>query len=224
MKYELDRIKKDVETIQNAIGLAPSFQREWLQWMKRDKWFCLWWCLPGVIILASALFPFDRATKYFGLVPDQWGGILVALSLIGIAIGHSRRVAGKDGRPEEMVRESKRLYGLSSQGTWFGLGIAAQILLYFVWGKQHHIAFEPFWTGLFVLFGSTCLVGAFLSRGWVLLGYAIPFISYGLCLPLAGENREVKSVLFGLMFIAIALSFSLIQVLEIRNVEQQAAA
>jgi hypothetical protein len=219
MKQELDRVKNDVETIQKAMGLAPSFNREWIQWMKRDKWFNLWWCLPGFIILASALLPFDRARRYLGLVPDQWAGILVAAALLGIAIGHTRQVTGKDGRPEGLIRESKRIYGLTSQGLWFGLACAVQLLLYFVWGRQHHIAPEPFWTGLFILMGSSCLVAALSARAWVLLGYAIPFMGYGLCLPLAGDHHTVKGILFGMMFIAVALSFSVIQVWEIRKVE-----
>src|SRR5690349_13962209 len=133
MKQELDRIKNDVETMQKAMGLAPAIGREWIQWMKRDRWFSLWWCLPGFILIAAALLPFDHAQKYLGLVPDQWAGLLVATSLLGVAIGHSRQVSGKDGRPEGMIRESRRVNGISAQGLWFGLALAGQVLLYFVW-------------------------------------------------------------------------------------------
>jgi len=221
MKQELDRVKSDVETIQKAMGLAPSFRREWIEWMKRDRWFSLWWCLPGFILIASALLPFDHAKRYLGLVPEQWAGILVAAALLGIAIGHTRQVTGKDGRPEGMIRESRRIYGLTSQGLWFGLGCAVQLVLYFVWGRHYQIAFEPFWAGLFLLLGSTCLVAAVSARAWVLLGYAIPFMSYGLCLPLAKEHQGVNGILLGMMFMAVALSFSVIQVWEIRKIEQQ---
>jgi hypothetical protein len=55
MKPELERVKQDVETIQKAMGLTPAMGREWIQWMKRDNWLSLWWCLPGVILIASAL-------------------------------------------------------------------------------------------------------------------------------------------------------------------------
>src|SRR5262245_49247608 len=113
MKQELDRVKNDVETIQKAMGLAHSFRREWIQWMKRDQWFNLWWGLPGLIILASALLPFDRATKYLGLALEQWAGILAAVALLGIAISHTRQVTGNYGRPEDMIRESRRIYGLT---------------------------------------------------------------------------------------------------------------
>ena len=59
------------------------------------------------------------------------------------------------------------------------------------------------------------------ARAWVLLGYAIPFMSYGLCLPLAKEHQGVNGILLGMMFMAVALSFSVIQVWEIRKIEQQ---
>jgi len=222
MKNELDRVKNDVETIQKAMGLPPSFGREWIQWMKRDKWFTLWWCLPGLIILASVLRPFDRTARYLGLVLEQWVGILVAASLLGIALSHFRQISGKDGRPEGMIRESRRIYGLTGQGLWFSVAFIAQLLVYFIWGKQHHIPFESFWAGLFVLLGSTCLVAALSARAWVLLGYAIPFMGYGLCLPLVADAPVLKGILFGIMFIAIAFSFAVIQVWEIRKVEHPA--
>jgi len=221
MKQELDRVKNDVETMQRAMGLAPSMGREWIQWMKRDRWFSLWWCLPGFILIAAALLPFDRAKRYWSLVPDQWAGVLVAITLLGVAIGHTRQVTGKDGRPEGMIRESKRINGMSVQGLWFGLALVVQLSLYFLWGRHYHIAFEPFWAGLFILMGSTCLVAALAAKAWTLLGYAIPFLAYGLCLPLAEGYHKMNGVLFGMMFIGVALSFSIIQVCQIRQIERQ---
>jgi hypothetical protein len=224
MKPELDRIKSDVETMQKALGLPPALGREWIHWMKRDRWFSLWWCLPGVILIAAALLPFNHASRYGGLVPDQWAGILVAITLLGVAIGHTRQVTGKDGRPEAMIREGKRMSGMSVQGLWFGVALVLQLALYFLWARHYHIAFEPFWAGLFIFMGSTCLVGALAAKAEILLGYAFPFLAYGLCLPLAQGHHKVNGVLFGLMFIAVALSFSIIQVWQIRQVEQQNAS
>jgi hypothetical protein len=221
MNQELDRVKNDVETMQRAMGLAPSMGREWIQWMKRDRWFSLWWCLPGFILIAAALLPFEHATRYWGLVPDQWVGVLVAITLIGLVIGHTRQVTGKDGRPEGMIREAKRINGMSAQGLWFGLALMVQLALYFLWGRHYHIAFEPFWAGLFILTGSTCLVAALVAKAATLLGYAIPFLAYGLCLPLAEGHHKMNGVLFGMMFIAVALSFSIIQVWQIRQIERQ---
>jgi len=186
MKRELDRVKSDLETMQKALGLSPSLGRDWIQWMKRDKWFSLWWCLPGFILIAAALVPFDHAKRYWGLVPGQWTGLLVAAVMLGITFVHTRKVTANDGRPEGLIRESKRINGMSAEGLWFSLVLVVQVLLYFFWGKQYQIAFEPFWAGLFVLTGSSCLAAAVAAKAWTLLGWALPFLGYALCLPLVG--------------------------------------
>jgi hypothetical protein len=224
MKPELDRVKNDLETMQKALGLAPSMGREWIQWMKRDQWFSLWWCLPGLMLIAAALLPLDRAERYWGLVPGQWAGLLVAAVMLGIAIIHSRKVTANDGRPAGLIRESKRINGMSAQGLWFSLALALQLLVYAVWCKQYRITFEPAWAGLFILMGSSCLVGAVSARAWTLLGWSIPFLGYGLCLPLAAGHGKVNGILLGMMFIAVALSFSVIAVLQIRILERQNVA
>jgi hypothetical protein len=221
MKPELDRVKSDLETMQKALGLAPSMGREWIEWMKRDRWFSLWWCLPGFILIAAALVPHDHVTRYGGLVFDQWAGLSVATVMLGIAVAHGRKVTANDGRPEGLKRESKRINGMSAEGLWFGLALLTQVSLYFLWGRQYRIAFEPFWAGLFILTGSSCLVAAVSARAWTLLGWAIPFLGYGLCLPLVQGHGKVNGVLFGMMFIAVALSFSFIAVMQIRNLEHQ---
>jgi hypothetical protein len=223
MKPELDRIKNDLETMQKALGLAPAMGREWILWMKRDRWSGLWWCLPGVILIATALLPHDRLTKYGGLVIDQWMGLLVAVVLLGIAVVMARKVTANDGRPDGLIRESKRINGFSAQGWWFNLALAVQLAIYFAWGKQYHIAFEPFWSGLYILMGSSCLAAAVAGRAWSLLGWAIPFLCYGFCVPFLGGHDKVDGVLLGLMFVAVALSFSVIAVLQIRFMERKNA-
>jgi hypothetical protein len=214
-------VKTDVETIQKAMGIAPSIGMDWIQWMKRDRWFSLGWCVPGLIIIATALMSFDHAKRHFGLLADQWAGLLVAGTLLALAYGHTRQVSGQDGRPEAMIRESRRTFGITTQGFWFGLALLLQVLVYFVWGRMYHVAFEPFWAGLFVILGSSCLAAAISGKAWILLGYAFPFLAYGLCLPLANGNHQIKGILFGTMFIAVALSFSFIQVCQIRIIERQ---
>jgi hypothetical protein len=221
MRQELDRVKNDVETMQKALGLAPSMGREWLQWMKRDKWFSLWWCVPGFILIADALLPHDQTQRYWGLVLDQWAGLLVAAVMLGITIMHGRKMKTDDGRPEGLVREMKRVNGMNAQGFWWSVALAAQGVLYFIWCKHYRIGFEPFWAGLFLFMGSSCLATAVATRLWVLLGWAIPFLGYGICVPFVQSHGKVNGVLFGMMFIAVALSFSVIQVLQIRQVERQ---
>jgi hypothetical protein len=220
MNQEIGRIKRDLETIQGAMGLSPSIGRDWVQWMKRDQWFSLWWCLPGLILICSALLPLQSGGKLLGLVSSQWTGVLVALILLGIAVAHSRKVSANDGRPAALIRECKRLNGMSREGMWFGSSLLVQVLLYFLWINYYHISFEAFWAGLFLLVGSTCLVAAVSTRAWTLLGWGVPFLAYGLSLLLAGARPKAQGVLLGLMFIAVALSFSVIQVWQIRRIER----
>ncbi|HEY1490695.1 MAG TPA: hypothetical protein VGF90_06615, partial [Verrucomicrobiae bacterium] len=212
-------MKSDLETIQKAMGMGPSLGREWIQWLKRDKWFSLWWCAPGLILIASALVPLDHAHKYAGFGVDQWAGILVAVTMLIIAWVYGRRVTGKDGRSEGAIREARRINGMDRQGFVFGLASLVQVVVYGFWGWQHHVPFETFWTGMFIVMGSTYLAVALAARAWTLLGWALPFLAYGLCLPLTVGVGKV--LLFGAMFIAAALSFSLIQVLEIRKFESE---
>jgi hypothetical protein len=198
--------------------------REWVQWMKRDKWVNLWWCLPGFIIIAVALLPHDHAHRYWGLVLDQWAGLLVCAVLLGLAHMQMRKITANDGRAEGLIRETKRINGMTREGLWFNVAALAQILLYFIWGRHYRIGFEPFWAGLFLLTGSSSLLAALASKVWTLLGWAIPFLGYGLSLLLVHGNGKVNGVLLGLMFVAIALSFSFIAVLQIRILERQNAA
>jgi hypothetical protein len=216
MNTELNRIKDDLETMRKALGGSTSMTTDWLHWMKRDRWIGLWWCLPGLVLIVGALLPVDRAQRYFGLLFDQWTGLLVAAVLLALASLLMRRVKADDGRPAGLVREAKRLNGMSTEGVWFSGALLVALCLHFIWAKQYGISFRPFWAGLFLLMGSTCLVGAVSARAWPLLGWAIPFLAYALCLPLAEGNREFGSILLGLMFIAVALSFSIIAVVQIR--------
>jgi hypothetical protein len=98
------------------------------------------------------------------------------------------------------------------------------LVLYFVWGKHYSLPFGAFWSGLFIFMGSTCVVTAVAARAWLLLGWAIPFLAYGLFLTLLTGGGKVSGIPLGCMFIAVALSFSVIQVCQIRNIESQHGA
>lgn len=224
MNPHLDRVKNDLQTIQKAMGLAPAMGREWVQWMKRDNWSNLWWCLPGVILIASALLPSGQARTLFGLAPAQWVGLLVAAVMLGIAVVCLRKMTAQDGRPDSLIREYKRVNGLNAHGAWVNLALLLELALYFVWGKQHQIPFGVFWSGLFILMGSSCLVVAVAARAWLLLGWAIPFIAYGLFETLLPGSSGVSRMALGMMFIAVGLSFSVIQVCQIWRIEQNHGA
>jgi hypothetical protein len=221
MNHELDRVKHDLETIQKVLGLAPSIRHEWIQWMKRDNWLNLWWCLPGVILIASALLPLGNNERYLGLALAQWTGLVAAGAMLCVTIICLRKMNGKDGRPDSLIREHKRVNGLTVQGAWVNLALLAGLVLYFVWSKRNGLTFGAFWSGLFIFMGSSCLVTAIASRAWLLLGWAIPFLAYGLFQTLVSRSGKVSAIPLGVMFIAVALSFSVIQVWQIRRIECQ---
>jgi hypothetical protein len=224
MKQELDRVKNDVETIQKAMGLAPSIRQEWVQWMKRDNWLNLWWCLPGVILVASALLPSGPAERFLGLLRAQWTGLLVAIVMLAITVAYFRKTVGNDGRPDSLIREYKRINGLTRQSAWGNVALVAALAFFFIWARASQIPFDVFWSGLFIFMGSTCLVTAIAARAWLLLGWAVPFLAYGLFQTLLPGAGRVSAIPLGIMFIAVALSFSVIQVWQIRGIQSQHAA
>jgi len=192
--------------------------------MKRDNWLNLRWCLPGVILIASALLPSGNTERYAGLALAQWTGLLVAVVMLIITVVCLRKMTGNDGRPDSLIREYRRVNGLNVQGAWFNLALLVALILYFIWGKQHQLAFGAFWSGLFIFMGSFCLVTAVASRAWLLLGWAIPFLGYGLFQTLLPASGKVSGIPLGIMFIAVALSFSFIQVCQIRKIESEHGA
>jgi hypothetical protein len=221
MKPELDRVKNDVETMQKAMGLSPSTGREWIHWMKRDNWLNLLWCLPGTILIASAFLPSDNTAKYFGLVLAQWTGILVAAAMLGVMITSIRKMTANDGRPQSLIREYKRYWGVDAQSKWVVLALLLEFLLCFFWAWHFRIGFGAFWSGIFILVGSTYIVLAVISKLWLLLGFAIPCLVYGLFEALLLGKGKIGGISLGIMFIGIGLSSAIIQVWQIRQIERQ---
>jgi hypothetical protein len=221
MKPEMERVKSDVETMQKAMGLAPAMGREWLRWVRRDNWLNLWWGLPGVILIASSFLPAGSTERFFGLALVQWTGILAAVSMLTILVFSIRKMTADDGRPQSLVREYKRFLGIDARGKWTSLALALGFLLYFAWARHFQIRLEAFWSGLFILAGSTFLVLAVVSRLWSSLGWAIPLLGYGLYAMLPMGNGKISGLPLGIMFIAIALCCSLIQAWQIRRLERQ---
>jgi drug/metabolite transporter superfamily protein YnfA len=221
MKQELDRVKNDVETMQKAMGLAPSVRREWIPWMKRDNWLNLWWCLPGIMLIASSYLPSGNAEKYFGLVLAQWSGILVAAAMLGLMIISIRKMTANDGRPQSLIREYKRYWGIDAHGRWVCLALSLEFLLYFLWARHFEIGLGAFWSGLCILVGSTYIVLAIISKLWLLLGVAVPFLVYGLFEALLPGKGKIGGIPLGIMFIGIGLSSAIIQVWQIRQIERQ---
>ena len=215
MNQELERVKSDLETIQKAIGPAPAFGREWIHWMRRDNWLNLWWCLPGVILIASALVPFDNTQRHWGLKPLQWVGILVSAVMLGMLAAWGRMTRSTI-RPAGVIREYKRINDLSA---WFGLAFLAQFGLYLFWANQHGLNGGTVMSGLWLLSGSSIGLMAVTARAWVLLGWAIPLIAFGFCEPLVQGRRG--GIWLGLMFVVAALLCSVIQACQLRGMEKR---
>jgi hypothetical protein len=203
------------------MGLAPALGREWIHWMKRDNWLNLGWCLPGTMLIASSFLPVDPAAKYFGLVLAQWTGILVAAAMLGVMIISIRKMTANDGRPESLIREYKRYWGIDAHGRWVSLALLLEFLLYFLWAFHFRISTQAFISGLFIIAGSTYIVLAVISRLWLLLGVAIPILVYGLFEALLPGKGKIGGIPLGIMFIGIGLSCAIIQLWQIRQIERQ---
>jgi hypothetical protein len=219
MKPELDRIKNDVETMQQALGLAPAMAREWVPWLKRDLRLDLWWSLPGLILIASSWLPRHPKARYLGLAPDQWSGVLVILAVLGVMMFHIKKTTANDGRPQSLIREYRRFWGVDSQGVRIGAALALEFLLYFYWALHFRISTQAFIPGLFILVGATYLVLTVISRIWLLLGWALPLLAYGLfAVLLPDRHNTLREIPLGMMFIAIGgLSF-ILQAWQIRQI------
>ena len=212
MNPELERVKNDIATIQKAIGLAPCFGRDWIHWLQRDTWLYLLWGFPGLILIVAAIAPPDDTRRYFGLIPIQWVGVLVAAVMLGILAVVNRQMSADDGRPPGLVREYRRI----NASSWTML---VPILFYFIWARQYGIGAHAFMAGLWLLCGSIVFMAALLTKLWVFLGWAIPLLAFGLCQPLI--HGKGGGVWFGVMFIAVAVLSSAIQTWHLRRIEKQ---
>ena len=218
MKPELDRLKNDLDTMQKAIGLTPSLGREWSRWLKRDSWLNAWWCLPGAMLIVASLAPLDETKKVFGLMASQWVGLAVAGTLLGMLYFWGKMMRS-DVRPPAVVREYKRI---NLQASWFLVGFVAQIAFYFIWGLQHGIDGKVVTAGLWIMCGSSMLLLATITKGWVYLGWAIPMLAFGFFHPWL-EGRS-GGLWLGVVFVVAALLCWLIQFWQFRIVEKQHAA
>lgn len=221
MKPEFSRVKNDLDTIQNAMGLARSPAREWIRWLKRDRWLYLWWCIPGAMLMAASLLPASNLGKYCGYTLAEWTRILVAAVAGGILIVSIRRTTANDGRPPSLIREYRRFWGLDTHGKWASLALLLGCLLYVLWAWHFRIRPEAFGPGICILAGSTYLVVAVVTRLWLLAGVAIPLLGYGLLGTLLPGMVKAGGIPLGIMCIGMGLSCYLIQVWQIRKVERQ---
>jgi len=216
MKPEIERVKSDLETMQKAMGTEPSFGRDWAKWLRQDNWLNLWWFLPAAILLATTFVRWGNSGRYWGLKPEQWTGASVAAVLVGMLVFWNRTVMRRNGRPDGLVREYKRINALSG---WFLLPFLAQIALYFLWATQHGLSAKTVMSGLWLVCASSLAMMAVLSRLWLYLGWALPMAAYAFLLPRI--PHEWGGAALGVLFVVAALLSWLITSLQVRVLEKK---
>jgi hypothetical protein len=217
MNIEINRVKTDLETIQKAIGPSPNFGREWLQWLRRDNWSSLWYCLPGLIFIAGTVLPFDGTKRHFGLIPAQWVALLATAVTFGILFRSQRRLFWNPARPAGLVRVQKKF---NTRGYWLLLAIFVQFSFYFIWAEQSGLTGQPAILGLyFLVMGSACMVMAVSWNAWGLFGWAIALLICGVCQP--AMHGRMTGMLIGMLFIIGSLLSSVFQALQLRKIESQ---
>lgn len=216
MKSEIERVKNDLETIHKAIGTEPRFGRDWAKWIRRDNWMTLWWFLPAVILLSASFVRFEDGAKYWGLKPQQWIGLLVCAVLIGMLVFWNRAVTRRNGRPDGLVREYKRINAVSG---WFLLPFFGQIALYLAWANQHGLSGMTVMSGLWLMLAFSMGMLAVLTRLWVYLGWALPMAAYAFLLP--HVSRQMGGAALGALFAMAALLSWLFTSFQVRKMEKQ---
>lgn len=211
MKPEIERVKNDLETIQKAMGTEPSFGKDWAKWLRRDNWLNLWWLLPATLLLASTFVPWGNGAKYWGLAPQQWAGVLVAAVLFGMLLFWNRAVMRRDGRPDGLVREYKKINAL---GAWFLIPFLGQIAIYFLWASQHGLPGKTVMSGLWLVCASSLATLAVVTRLWLYLGWALPMVIYAFLLPRV--SREWGGAALGGLFVIAAFLSWLITAFQVR--------
>lgn len=216
MKPEIERVKNDLETMQKAMGTEPSFGRDWAKWIRRDNWMTLWWLLPAAILLASSFVRWENKEKYLGIKPEQWAGLLVCAVLVGMLVFWNRAVTRRNGRPDGLVREYKRLNTLSG---WYLIPFLAQIALYFAWASQHGLTGRTVMSGLWLVCACSIATMGMVTRYWLYLGWALPMAVYAFVLP--GVSRQWGGAALGSLFVVAAFLSWLITSVQVRFLEKQ---
>ena len=209
-------MRSDLETMQKAMGTEPSFGREWAAWLRRDNWLNLWWLLPGAILTAPIFMQRGNSERFCGLKPEQWVGLLVAAVLLGMLVFWNRTVMRRNGRPDGLVREYKRVNALS---WWMLLPFLAQIVLYFAWASQHGLSGQTVMSGLWLVCASSIAMMAVLTRLWLYLGWALPMVIYAFLLP--EVSHEWGGAVLGGVFVVAALLSWLIMSFQLRVWERK---
>lgn len=216
MKPEIERVKNDLETMQKAMGSEPSFGHDWAKWIRRDNWMTLWWLLPAAILLTASFVHWENSQRYFGLKPEQWIGVLVALVMVGMLVFWNRAVTRRNGRPDGLVREYKRLNAL---GWWSLIPFLAQFALYFAWADQHGLSGNNMMSGLMLMCACSMTTMGMVTRYWLYVGWALPMAAYAFLLP--HVSQQWGGAALGAFLVVGALLSWLITSVQVRFLEKQ---
>ncbi len=167
---EVQRVKEDLATLQQAAGLEPLVARE-------DVWANLVIAAAGVVAVVWALLPHG--------MPQQWGMVPLVLVVLSYLIWQRARHRQSAGRSAiERKKYSSELAGV--------ILITALALVYRLWATELGISRAIAGGAAFFILGAAIVVfGLRESRRWPELGMAIPIMLCGLAIPLLSVSTWV---------------------------------
>ena len=167
---EVQRVKEDLATLQQAAGLEPLVGRE-------DIRANLAIAVAGVVAVVWALLPHG--------MPQQWGMVPLVLVVLSYLIWQRARHRQGTGRSAiERKKYSAELVGV--------ILITALALVYRLWATELGISRAIAGGAAFFILGAAIVVfGLRESRRWPELGMAIPIMLCGLAIPLLSVSTWV---------------------------------
>ena len=181
---DLERLKKDLGALRQAVGLEPPFGRE-------DIRAHLAIAASGAVTLLWALLPTG--------LPAQWGIVPLIAVVLGYVIWMRTRYRNSSGRSPTRRREyTSGLVGM--------VVVGALALVYRNWAGALQIPPTVAGGALLFVFGITMLVPVLRDRNRLSdLGIAVPLIACGLVIPLWSVSPwVVLGITFGVGGLATA--------------------
>ncbi len=181
---DLERLKKDLGTLRQAVGREPHFGRE-------DIGAHLAIAGGGAVTLLWALMP--------TVLPAQWGIVPLIAVVIGYVIWMRTRYRSSSGRSPTRRREyTSGIVGM--------VVVGALALVYRNWAGALQIPLTVAGGALLFVFGVSMLVPVLRDRNrFSDLGIAVPLIVCGLVIPLWSVSPwVVLGVMFGVGGLATA--------------------
>ena len=169
---ELRRMREDLDTIQQAAGMAVPYR-----WA--DVWQTLGLAPAGASLAAWAYFgPEDYLT--LGLVP---------LLLLALVAGVRQLWKARASEPAQGLRREKFFSAVST------LAVAAGLAVYFLWAKKFHWVNGTAGAVACFFLGIMCILVGLSGRARrVYFAGAVSLIPFGLVIPLCSNKQMVAAV------------------------------